>query len=56
MAVVIGLYDPATGARTPLTLGDGETSEELTVGTLRMTAPPTPDQVCAMIPATCGSQ
>ncbi len=54
--VVVGLYDPATGARTPLTLGNGTPSDELVVGTLRMAAPPAPEQACALIPATCASQ
>jgi hypothetical protein len=54
--VVVGLYDPATGARTPLTLRNGVAGDELVVGTLHMTTPPAPDQACALLPATCASQ
>jgi hypothetical protein len=54
--VVVGLYDPATGVRAPLTLGNGAPVDELVVGTLHMTAPPAPDQACALLPATCASQ
>jgi len=54
--VVVGVYAPATGERLELKSGKLFLGNELQVGNLRMTAPPPPDQACAMIPATCASQ
>ncbi|MCB0161635.1 MAG: hypothetical protein KDD83_26040, partial [Caldilineaceae bacterium] len=53
--VVVGLYDPQTGARLDLLDENGAPiGQELTVATLQPAPPPTPDQACALIPATCG--
>lgn len=55
--VVIGLYVPQTGARLDVVAPDGTPlGQELTIATLRPTAPPVPDQACALIPDTCGAQ
>lgn len=55
--VVMGLYDPASGERAELFGPDGKSlGDELVVGQLKVEAPPTPDQSCALIPATCASQ
>ncbi|RIK54586.1 MAG: hypothetical protein DCC57_06600 [Chloroflexi bacterium] len=51
--VVIGLYDPATGARVPQADGSGD---ELVVGTVEIGTPPVPDQACALIAAACAAQ
>jgi len=50
-SLAIGLYDPETGQRLPLSSGD-----ELVIDAVRVGAPPAADQVCALIPATCASQ
>lgn len=59
--VVVGLYNPQSGQRVPLyTVGQpGEASsvvDELDLGSIRVVAPPQPDQACALLPATCSSQ
>ena len=55
--VVVGLYDPVTGSRFPIVNDAGEVvGDEATIATLTVTSPPTPDQACALIPATCASQ
>lgn len=51
--VVVGLYDPATGARLPLADGAGD---EVTLATLTLGPPPVPDQACALIVETCAAQ
>jgi uncharacterized membrane protein len=50
-SLALGVYDPATGQRVPLSGGD-----ELIIDALRVHAPPAPDQACALIPAACASQ
>lgn len=50
-AVVVGLYDPASGARMPLAGG----GDEFTAGTLHLRRA-VPDQACALIPASCATQ
>ena len=56
-SIVIGLYDPQTGQRVPLTDGAGQPlGDELTVGTFHLSPPRVPDQACALNPATCASQ
>lgn len=50
-SLAIGLYDPATGRRIPLSGGD-----ELIIDALRVHAPPAPDQACALIPTACVGQ
>jgi hypothetical protein len=51
--VAVGLYDPATGQRFPLAVGAGD---ELVLGPLPLGEPPTPDQACALVSASCASQ
>ena len=48
--VVVGLYDAATGKRSPLAVG----GDELRVGSVRV-ADAAPDQACALLPETCAS-
>jgi hypothetical protein len=52
--VVIGLYDRQTGERALAldTSGNG-IANEFVAGEVLITPPPTPDQACALIPATC---
>ncbi len=50
-SVVVGLYDPESGARAPLATG----GDELTVHHFR-TRRAVPDQTCALIAATCAAQ
>jgi len=50
-ALAVGLYDPQSGQRVPLSSGD-----ELVVPLPPPSAPPTPDQACALIPATCSAR
>jgi uncharacterized membrane protein len=47
--LAVGLYDPQSGQRVPLTSGD-----ELVIPLAAPVAPPPADQACALIPATCG--
>jgi len=54
--VVFGVYAPATGERMELHSGKLWLGDELSLGPLELTAPPAPDQACAMIPAACASQ
>ncbi len=55
--VVVGLFDPASGARAPLVDPAGNPlGDELEVGTVTVAPPLVPDQACALIPATCASQ
>ena len=55
--VVVGVYDPISGARLPLVANDGiPIGDELIVGTIHVGNPPVPDQACALIPETCASQ
>ena len=54
--LVVGLYDPATGQRAPVTDRAGRTADELVIGQVRVQPPPVPDQACALLPATCGAQ
>ena len=63
--VVVGLYDTETGARLEVDLDNehepvggeaGVGSNEVIVGDVFIGAPPTPDQSCALLPATCASQ
>lgn len=49
--LAVGLYDPQSGQRVPLSDGD-----ELVVPLPSPNAPPLPDQACALIPATCGAR
>ena len=57
LSIVVGLYDPVTGARLPLVDHAGVTiGEEWVIGQLTVAAPAIPDQACAMIPATCAAQ
>jgi uncharacterized membrane protein len=51
--VAVGLYDPATGQRFLLADGAGD---ELVLGPLPLGEPPTPDQACALVPASCAGQ
>jgi uncharacterized membrane protein len=50
-ALAVGLYDPQSGERVPLSTGD-----ELTIPLPPPGAPPIPDQACALIPATCNGK
>lgn len=50
-AVALGLYDPQTGERLTLDAGN-----ELLLGPFTVEPRRTPDQTCALIPATCASQ
>ncbi|MCB0042842.1 MAG: hypothetical protein KDE23_24320, partial [Caldilinea sp.] len=50
-AVAIGLYDPQTGERIAMDAGN-----ELLLGPFTVEPRRTPDQACALIPATCASQ
>ena len=50
--LVVGLYDPATGQRAPVTDSAGHTADELVIGQVRVQPPPVPDQACALLPAT----
>ena len=59
--LVVGVYNPQTGERLPLhAAGQSGAAnpavDELDLGSLRVVAPPPPDQACAMLPATCLSQ
>ncbi len=49
--LAVGLYDPQSGQRVPLSTGD-----ELTIPLPTPSAPPIPDQACALIPATCSGR
>lgn len=49
--LAVGLYDPQSGQRVPLTNGD-----ELIVPLPTPAAPPPTDQACALIPATCAAR
>jgi uncharacterized membrane protein len=49
--LALGLYDPQSGARVPLTNGD-----ELIAPLPAFSHAPPPDQSCALIPSTCASQ
>jgi hypothetical protein len=51
--VVMGLYDPATGERLPLTDSSGD---EWAVGDVKVGAPLVPDQACALVAASCAAQ
>ncbi|MCE7983423.1 MAG: DUF2079 domain-containing protein [Caldilinea sp. CFX5] len=53
VTVAIGLYDPVTGERVSLQVGN---ANEMIVGPITVVAPPLPDQACALIPATCAAQ
>ena len=56
-SLVVGIYDPSTGERVNVVDDQGNpTAQEVTVGTLRWSEAPVPDQACALIPATCASQ
>jgi hypothetical protein len=52
-SVVIGLYDPETGARAPRVDGRGD---EVVIGLVEIGSPPMPDQACALVPAACAAQ
>ncbi len=55
--VVIGLYNPTDGTRADLIGPDGApVASELILAHLPLAPAPVPDQACALIPATCGSQ
>ncbi len=57
LSIIVGLYDPVTGARVPLVDRTGaSTGEEWLLGQLTVAAAAIPDQACAMIPATCAAQ
>lgn len=52
--VVVGIYDPASGARMPLSDANGSpVGDELVVGEVRLTGPLVPDQACALNAASC---
>lgn len=56
-SLVVGVYNPQTGERLPLLDAAGQLAgEELAAGEMVSAAPPTPDQACALLPATCASQ
>ncbi len=59
--LVVGVYNPQTGERLPLSPADqsGDANaamDELDLGSIRVVAPPEPDQACALLPAACPSQ
>jgi uncharacterized membrane protein len=55
--VVVGLYDPATGARIDVVDDAGNVvNNEGMVADVMVGAPPVPDQACALIPASCDSR
>ena len=59
--LVVGVYNPQTGERLPLSPSgqSGEANaamDELDLGSIRVIAPPEPDQACALLPAACPSQ
>jgi hypothetical protein len=55
--VVVGLYEPETGARLPVVdVGGQVMGDEVVIGTLQWQPAPVPDQSCALITATCASQ
>ncbi len=59
--LVVGVYNPQTGERLPLSPAgqSGEANaamDELDLGSIRVIAPPEPDQACALLPAACSSQ
>lgn len=57
LELVIGLYHAESGARLAVRDASGrEMGHELMVGRFRLGRPPTPDQACALLPATCASQ
>lgn len=55
--IVVGLYEPVSGARLPVVDVAGNViGDEAVVATLSWHSPPVPDQTCALIPATCAAQ
>ena len=56
-SLVVGIYDPISGERVDVVDDQGNPiAQEVTIGTLRWSRAPTPDQACALIQATCTSQ
>lgn len=57
LQVVVGLYDPVHGTRSPVVDAAGNViGDEAVVGTVEVRAAPVPDQSCALIPDTCAAQ
>lgn len=55
--VVVGLFDPASGARLSAFDGQGQPAgNELLLGSVTVGPPLLPDQTCALIPEACLSQ
>ncbi len=57
LTLVVGLYQPQNGQRAEVVDASGQAiGNEFTLGQITVGAPATPDQSCALIPATCASQ
>ena len=57
LIVVVGLYNPVDGSRLEVLDEAGQPAgNELVLGVVGIAPPLTPDQTCALLPATCNAQ